>query len=734
MKVLIIGASGLVGGALARVLERGNVPVTAAYHSRSIPNGVRVDVRDAASVQAAFDAAKPDVVVWSVVAPGGVDGCETEPDEARALEVDGLRRVLECARRAGARVVYVSSDYVFDGAAGPYAEDAAPRPISAYGRAKADAETLALREPGALVIRTTAVFGWDRASKNFAMSVWNRLSAGETLRAPSDQWCNPTLADALAETTLRLVQDGATGVVNVAGADRMTRAELGQALARAMALDPALVVPTPTAHLAQKAPRPLQGGLVMTRLESRLGTAPLGLGEALKRFRRAWRADTHQAIAPRAASDEAARLKREILEAVRRYHAVAHAREPWAPFKGRVNYSGRVFGAEELTNLVDASLDFWLTLGPWGDLFESRMRDWMGARDFVSVNSGSTANLAAVMTLTAAETERPLRPGDEVITPAVTFPTTLAPIVHAGLVPVFVDCEVGTYNVDPALLAGAISPKTRAIMVPHTLGVPCDLDVIMELARRHGLYVVEDCCDALGATWRGRKVGTFGDLATVSFFPAHQMTTGEGGGVFVNTVRLARVARSVRDWGRDCWCAPGEANTCGKRFGWQLGELPRGYDHKYIYSNLGYNFKPTDLQAAIGVAQLERLPGFVAARRRNFDRLYAALEPYQDRLILPTRDPRSEPSWFGFTLTVREGVSKAALVAWLETANIETRQVFAGNILRQPGYRGIAHRVHGTLERSDRVMRDTFFVGVYPGLTDEMLDFVAARIGDFFRR
>jgi len=361
------------------------------------------------------------------------------------------------------------------------------------------------------------------------------------------------------------------------------------------------------------------------------------------------------------------------------------------------------------------------------------MRDWLGARDFAAVSSGSAANLAAIMALTAEQTERPLRPGDEVITPAVTFPTTLSPIVHAGLVPVFVDCEVGTYNVDPERLAGAVSPRTRAIMVPHTLGVPCDMDVIGELCRQHDLYLVEDCCDALGATWRGRKVGTFGDLATVSFFPAHHITTGEGGGVFVNTPRLSRVVRSVRDWGRDCWCAPGESNTCGTRFGWELGELPRGYDHKYIYSNLGYNFKPTDLQAAIGVAQLDRLTGFVAARRRHFERLYAALAPLEDRLILPTRDPRGEPSWFGFPITVRDGVSRARLVQWLEGANIETRQVFAGNILRQPGYRNIRHRVHGGLEQSDRIMRDTFFVGVYPGLGDDMVDFVGARVTSFFR-
>jgi CDP-6-deoxy-D-xylo-4-hexulose-3-dehydrase len=693
-----------------------------------------VDVRDERSVRDAFDAARPGLVAWCVSPPGGLDACEARPGEARALEVEGLGHVLEASRKAGARIVYFSCDGVFDGAAGPYAEDAPPQPINVHGRAKHEGERLVLGAPGALVIRTSGVFGWDRASENLALTVWNRLSAGETVRVPDDQWCTPTLADALAETTLRLVQAGATGLVNVAGADRMTRAELARALARAMALDAGLVRAVSTASLGQRARRPLQAGLVTARLTSWLGTAPLALGEALKRFRRAWRADTHHAGTPGPATDEAARLKQDVLDAVRRYHAVAHPREPWAPFKGRVNYSGRVYGPEELVNLVDASLDFWLTLGPWGDLFESRMRDWLGARDFAVVNSGSAANLTAVLALTAEQTERPLRPGDEVITPAVTFPTTLAPIVHAGLVPVFVDCELGTYNVDPALLAGAISPRTRAIVVPHTLGVPCDMDVIMELARAHDLYLVEDCCDALGATWRGRKVGTFGDLATVSFFPAHQMTTGEGGGVFVNTPRLARAVRSVRDWGRDCWCAPGEANTCGKRFGWELGELPRGYDHKYIYSNLGYNFKPTDLQAAIGIAQLARLPEFLEARRRNFERLHAALAPLEDRLILPTRDPRSEPSWFGFAITVREGVSRPALVQWLETANIETRQVFAGNILRQPGYRNITHRIHGRLDRSDRVMRDTFFVGVYPGLTEEMLDFIAARITDFLRR
>ena len=318
------------------------------------------------------------------------------------------------------------------------------------------------------------------------------------------------------------------------------------------------------------------------------------------------------------------------------------------------------------------------------------------------------------------------------ITPAVTFPTTLAPLVHGGIVPVFVDCEVETCNIDPSLIEDAISPKTRAVMIPHTLGNPCDLEIIGDIVRRHALLLVEDCCDALGSTFDGRLVGTFGDLATLSFFPAHHITMGEGGGVIVNSGRLSPIVKSVRDWGRDCWCAPGESNTCGKRFGWQLGELPCGYDHKYTYSNLGYNFKPTDMQAAIGVAQMDRLPAFVEARRSNFQKLYHGLESYADRLILPRWHPRAEPSWFALPITVQGGVSRRELVHWLEHANIETREVFGGNILKQPGYIGIPMRQGGTLERTDRIMRDTFFIGVYPGLTDEMIAYVLDTFAAFF--
>ncbi len=732
-QALVVGASGQVGGALLTALERSGFKAAGTFHSQAKPGLIPLDLADAAAVLECFRSVRPTVVFLAMNNRGGVDWCEDHPHEALEAHIGGTRRVLEAAAPLRAAVVFYSTDYIFDGAAGPYREDAPPSPISVYGRAKRDAETLVRAYPhDHLIVRTTAVVSWDRASRNFAMTVWNVLSTGQSLRVPNDQWTNPTLAEYLTEATVRLVEAGATGVFNIAGQSCVTRADLAVALARAMALDPGLIEAVPTAALNQRAPRPLRGGFVLGKVTEALGTEPLDLAASMQRFRRQWRADTHIAAGPRRATGAAERLKAEILARVREYHTLAHVRPPFVAGKTRINYAGRVFGAEEMINLVDSSLDFWLTMGPYGELFETRMRKYFGARDFALVNSGSSANLTAVMALMSSRLDEPLKVGDEVITPAVTFPTTVAPLVHGGLIPVFVDCEVDTCNIDPALIEDALSPKTRAILIPHTLGNPCDLDIIVEIAQRKGLLLVEDCCDALGSTFRGRLVGTFADLATLSFFPAHHITMGEGGGVITNAARLSPIVRSVRDWGRDCWCAPGESNTCGKRFGWQLGDLPCGYDHKYTYSTLGYNFKATDLQAAIGVAQLDRLPQFIAARRANFDRLYTGLQVYSDRLILPRLDPRASPSWFALPITVTNGVSRRELVHWLEHANIETREVFGGNILKQPGYQHIAMRQVGALEQSDRIMRDTFFIGVYPGLTDEMIAYVLGTFTKFF--
>jgi dTDP-4-amino-4,6-dideoxygalactose transaminase len=427
-------------------------------------------------------------------------------------------------------------------------------------------------------------------------------------------------------------------------------------------------------------------------------------------------------------------LKDDILSLVRRYER-ERAPKPWRAGVDRVPYAGRVIGEEERAILIEASLQCWLTLGEYGDRFEEKLKAYLGVRDAVLVNSGSSANLVALTSLCSDMLEKPLRPGDEVITPATTFPTTLSPIVQNGLVPVFVDCEIGTYNADVAEIEKAVGPKTRAIVLPHTLGNVFDLDRVAALCKDRGMFLMEDTCDALGSTWNGRPVGTFGDFATISFYPAHHITMGEGGAVVTNKAIHARTARSVRDWGRDCWCPSGVSDTCNKRFNWQLGDLPHGYDHKYIYSNIGYNLKPTDLQAAVGLAQIEKLPRFVEARKRNFRRLYDGLQGLPD-LVLPRWDPRADVSWFAFPMTVRPGAAftRAQIVAHLEAAKIETRMVFAGNLLRQPAYRNITRRVVGDLKNTDLVMTNTFFIGVYPGLTDAMLDYMIDRVRAFAGR
>ena len=429
-------------------------------------------------------------------------------------------------------------------------------------------------------------------------------------------------------------------------------------------------------------------------------------------------------------------LRKQILSLVREYCQEQFASRPFTPGRDLAHYAGRVFDAEEVCNLVDSSLDFFLTANRYAERFEADFADYLDLSDALLVNSGSSANLIALTSLTSPKLgDRRLQPGDEVLTVAAGFPTTLAPILQNNLVPVFVDVNLGDYTADPNRLAEAIGPKTRAIMMAHTLGVPFDLDAVGEIARRHDLWVVEDNCDALGSRYRGRLTGTFGHLATMSFYPAHHITMGEGGCVVTNDEKLARIARSFRDWGRDCYCAGGESNTCGTRFSQQFGTLPHGFDHKYVYSHVGYNLKVTDMQAAIGCAQLQKLAGFIARRRANFDWLTQALQPYADRLLLPQAIEHAEPSWFGFAITVRKnaGFTRAELVRFLETNQIETRSLFAGNLLRHPAFAGVPHRVVGGLDNTDTVMHDTFFVGVYPGLDQPRLEHMAATFARFMR-
>ena len=429
-------------------------------------------------------------------------------------------------------------------------------------------------------------------------------------------------------------------------------------------------------------------------------------------------------------------LRQDILKLVEEYYKEKFADRPFDPDTDRVHYAGRVFDADELINLVDSSLDFFLTANRYAEEFESAFAEFLGVSDALLVNSGSSANLVALTTLTSPKLgQRRLKPGDEVITVAAGFPTTLAPIIQNQLTPVFVDVNLGDYTVNPDLLEKAISPKTRAIMMAHTLGVPFDLDAVMDLVKKHNLWLVEDNCDALGSTYRDQLTGSFGHIASHSFYPAHHITMGEGGCVVTNDEQLARIARSIRDWGRDCYCAGGENNTCGKRFSQQFGSLPYGYDHKYVYSHIGYNLKVTDMQAAIGVAQLKKLPGFVKARKANFTTLLDHLRKYEDRLILPKGVPNSDPSWFSFVITVKTeaGFTRNEFTRFLENNRIETRNLFSGNLLRHPAFENIECRIVGELTNTDMIMNNTFFIGVYPGINTQQLEWIQSTIDRFMR-
>ncbi len=431
-------------------------------------------------------------------------------------------------------------------------------------------------------------------------------------------------------------------------------------------------------------------------------------------------------------------LRAKILELTAQYARIAHAPKAFEPGVSAVPVSGKVYGEAEMMSLVDSSLDFWLTTGRFNDAFESRLAAFIGERRKVlTVNSGSSANLLALTALTShLHRDRALKPGDEVITTATGFPTTVNPTLQNGLVPVFVDVDIPTYNILPSRIEEAVTDRTRAIMVAHTLGNPFDLGEVMRVAKKYNLWVVEDCCDALGATYDGKPVGTFGDVGTLSFYPAHHITMGEGGAVFTGQSLVLRAMESIRDWGRDCYCPPGVDNTCKKRFGWKLGTLPHGYDHKYTYSHLGYNLKITDMQAAVGLAQMDRLDSFIDIRRRNFAYLNEVMAQFQEYLILPEATPRSEPSWFGYVLTLRDDApfDRDDLVKFLNERKIATRLLFGGNLIRQPYMEGRNYRVVGDLTNADTIVNRTFWVGVYPGLGRDQIDYMADMFTAFFRQ
>jgi CDP-6-deoxy-D-xylo-4-hexulose-3-dehydrase len=424
-------------------------------------------------------------------------------------------------------------------------------------------------------------------------------------------------------------------------------------------------------------------------------------------------------------------IRQAISKLVDEYAALDFATKAFVPGTTVIPPSGKLIDASEIKNMVDASLDGWLTTGRFNALFEKKLAQFIGVEYLITVNSGSSANLVAFSTLTSPKLgNRAIQKGDEVIGVAAGFPTTVNPIVQFGAIPVFVDVDAQTHNIDVTKLEAALSPKTKAVMLAHSLGNPFNLDEVVAFCKKHQLWLIEDCCDALGSTYQGKMVGTFGDIGTLSFYPAHHITMGEGGAVFTNNLELKQIAESFRDWGRDCYCPPGKDNTCGKRFCWKLGDLPEGYDHKYTYSHLGYNLKITDMQAACALAQLDKLDDFIKARKANFKFLKERLKTCEEFLHLPEATPNSDPSWFGFPITVKENspVSRLDLLTYLDQQKIGTRLLFAGNLVRQPSMEGVEYRISGDLTNTDRVMNHTFWIGVQPALTQEMLEYVCSQI------
>jgi len=435
-------------------------------------------------------------------------------------------------------------------------------------------------------------------------------------------------------------------------------------------------------------------------------------------------------------------IRQQIADLVAELYRTEHVRKEFVPGQTPISYAGRVYDEKEIQALVDSSLDFWLTLGPYGEQFERKLADYVGTRFCVLTNSGSSANLLALGSLTSPLLkDKRILPGSEIITVAAGFPTTVTPIIQYGCVPVFVDVTEDTKNIDVTQLETARSDKTRAVMIAHTLGNPFDVDAVTAFCKKHDLFLIEDNCDALGSEYKGRKTGSFGHVATESFYPAHHITLGEGGAVFTGNAVIKKALESLRDWGRDCWCAPGKENTCGKRFEAQYGDLPFGYDHKYVYSHFGYNLKPLDIQAAFGCVQLDKLPGFVEARRRNFQTFYDALARYEDVFVLPKATPGSNPSWFGFILTVREkaGFERKDIVNFLEGRKIQTRMLFGGNLTKQPAFdemrkQGQGYRIVGDLQNTEKIVQNTFWFGVYPGLTEVQIDYIVESFKEFFKK
>jgi len=751
-RVLVTGGLGFIGSHLvkrlvglgAKVTILGQ-PSTSAERLGALAEHIQIqfaDLRDHARVVELVKKTRPQLVYH--LAAAGVTDPFLPHEVATAINVTGTLNLFQAAVDAGAgRLIHTGTSHEY----GDQISQAGINPISTYAASKAAAWAFCqmyarTNNWPAVGLRLFQVYGPGQSGTIIPAAIAAGLEGRSFPTTAGEQVRDWVYIDDVIDAYVQVgIVPDINGLMFDIGTGQGTQVrEIVQEIFR---------------HFPEATPiigaLPYRPGEIMrqvadtTHARERLNwRARVSLVEGLERTIDAMRGTASD---PRVASireqadrrrtQQADVLHDRILEQVTEYYRLVHEPRTWQP-GDRVQYAGRVFDHREMRLMTEALLEFWLTAGRHAETFEKRLGNYLGVREVIPVNSGSSANLVAMTALCSKRVRgRHLEPGDEVITTAVAFPTTLAPIIQNRLIPVLVDSQMGTYNIDVSQLETALSPRTRALFVTHTLGNPVEMDVVMEFARAHDLYVIEDNCDALGSKYDGRYTGTFGDIATSSFYPAHHITLGEGGAVYTNDPHLARIARTVRDWGRDCWCGYTSPpnGQCGKRFEWEVDGLEGHYDHRYLFTEIGYNLKLTDPLAAIGVAQLEKLPDFVEARKRNFSTLYQGIAPLEDFFVLPTWSARSEPSWFAFPLTIRPGApfDRDSLQRYLEGRNIETRLLFAGNIMRQPGYRDAEFRVIGKLPVANQVMGSTIFVGVYPGLGQAQLSFVIESFHEFVK-
>ena len=758
-RVLVTGATGFIGSHLTRRLVAEGAHVSAFLRATSDRRSLadvldsvsvhEVDICDADAVSRASARIRPEIVFH--LAAIGMSEPFISPQVAMRVNVHGTLHLLEAARQLGVqRFVHTGTAYEYgDAASGNAPGKEGLDPINIYAASKAAAWAFVrmyARTYGfpTVTMRLFYVYGPGQPPKTLLPSaVCAALEGRDFPMTPGEQMRDLVFVSDVVEGYLR-----AATAAGVEGAS----IDLGTGLAWTIRQ-----VVSRLFELADSQAKPLVGALpyrpgeTMKQVaDTRAARDLLGwqattlLEDGLRQTVEWYRHYTSRSTlytprsAPHTPPSTLHALREDIFDKVAEYYRARHADRTFIPGKTRVHYAGRVFDERELINAVDAALDFQLTHGRFGPEFERKLGEFLGVRQVIPVNSGSSANLVAVATLCAQQLKNRLRPGDEVITPAMTFPTTLAPLVQNQLVPVLVDCQLGNYNIDVDQLEAAHSPRVRALFIPHTLGNPVEMGKVMAFARAHDLFVIEDTCDALGSRYDGQFVGTFGHLGTLSFYPAHHITMGEGGALFTNSHRLARLARTMRDWGRDCFC--GYENPpngkCGRRFEREVPGMSGAYDHRYFFTEIGYNLKLTEFQAAIGVAQLGKLPDFIASRKRHFRLIYDALKRFEEFLILPQWSAKADPSWFAIPLCLRDGApfGRKELTAFLESRNIETRYLFAGNILHQPGYQNVQARVVGGLSNSDKVMRSAFFVGVYPGLDEARIAYMLEQFQEFFDR